>query len=94
MLANRLCSAKKAVPAGMFCIIAGLLVVNLSAFLLHHVAGLARPSTAGDFLRGIAIGLGIGFEIAGIVIMLPLCEPPASSAAAHSSRTRERRHCL
>jgi hypothetical protein len=72
MLVNRLCSAKKAVPVGMFCLIAGLLVVNLSAFLPRlHVAGLAQPSQVGDFLRGFGIGLGIAFEILAIVIMLP-----------------------
>ena len=72
MLVNRLCSAKKAVPAGMFCLIAGLLLVNLSAVLPHlHVAGLVHPLPIGDFLRGLAIGLGIGLEILAIVIMVP-----------------------
>ena len=70
MLMNRLRSAKVAVPIGMSLVSSGLFLGVLSAALPHLSSRFAQPSQVGDFLRGLAVGLGIGLEICGLVIML------------------------
>jgi sorbitol-specific phosphotransferase system component IIBC len=71
MRIDRLRSAKVAVPAGMSCVASGLLLIAISAALPHLSSRLAQPSQFADFVRGLAIGLGIAIEIAGLGIMLP-----------------------
>jgi hypothetical protein len=71
MLFNRLCSARVAVPVAMSLVSSGLLLIVLSAALPHVSSSFAQLSQIGDFFRGLAVGVGIGLEVGGLVLMLP-----------------------
>lgn len=69
MLLRKL-SSKKALPAGMACVICGLMLVVVS----NAIGQLPHLSAHGsfderDFLRGFLIGIGIVAELAGIVLL-------------------------
>lgn len=71
MSMDRLRLLKGAVPAAMSCVSSGLFLIAASITLPHLFSGLDHPSQIGDFLRGLATGIGIGLEIGGIAVLLP-----------------------
>lgn len=72
MLLRKLQSPRAAVRTGMTLVVVGLLL-NTTSLLLMRSVHATHLFSAGDldFLRGIAVGLGIALEIGGIVVMVP-----------------------